>query len=158
MFWCLISALLPLPAWGDGLFSLDSVFWHIALEVRSDLSLIGSTSPLMLMVNGISPIYQFSLGESTSLTHYVKQIISWLLTLHLALWLDMCHSCRRWRIIFKRGQFALNLLFQCHHQYPEGPSLSLLGSLFWSHCQWLALLWTTASTWPKPVTVPQVPS
>lgn len=87
----------------------DSVFWHISPKFGVPCHLVGNTT-VMLIGNCISSFYHFFLGEKILtdmiLAYYVKQVISWLLVLHLAAWLDMFHSQQCCRIIFRRGQFT----------------------------------------------------
>lgn len=75
-----------------------------------------------------------------SLTHCVKQVISWVLELSLAAWLDVCHSWQCCRINFRRGQFTQKMLFQCHLPCLGSPSCSLRDSLSECHYWWVALL------------------
>lgn len=121
-------------------------------------------SPCNAFWKHISCFYQFSLGENIltdrSLTYYVKQVISWLLVLHLATWLEIYHTRQCCRIIFRRGHFTQKMLLHWHLQYPGSPSShSLLEFLSGSHCWWLIIFffwhWTIASTWPKPAAGPQ---
>lgn len=139
-------------------------FGHLLSAVLRATSFDWEHSPCNAFRKHISCFYEFSLGENIltdrSLTYYVKQVISWLLVLHLATWLEIYHTRQCCRIIFRRGHFTQKMLLHCHLQYPGSPSShSLLEFLSGSHCWWLIIFffwhWTIASTWPKPAAGPQ---
>lgn len=153
--------------WSQKLSLLGSNCWafgHLLSAVLRATSFDWEHSPCNTFRKHISCFYQFSLGENIltdrSLTYYVKQVISWLLVLHLATWLEIYHTRQCCRIIFRRGHFTQKMLLHCHLQYPGSPSShSLLEFLSGSHCWWLIIFffwhWTIASTWPKPAAGPQ---
>lgn len=106
VFWALIPTLLPLPAQSDSALLSLTRCCDTSLSSLVCLVTDWKHSPSDAYGECYFSLLAVFLGWKHVLAHYVKQIISWLLVLHFAVWLDVCHSCQWCGMIFRRGQLA----------------------------------------------------